>query len=227
MQAVAEGSGGHFLLGTVVQPLERDFRSGVWVWTPWLGQAGTQYPWPPVPPAWEALICSLAHCTVMGTFRESGPLMSFPHTCYGWALPMWAHVQLWSPQTWPVGVVWGQLLCLLNCWTCVQRLMEQVKPAEDIVLACMPWQVRKGRASLRTALSGSTCQDLRKKGPHNTYHTPTELRNEKPEKKKKIPEALPPSSPQQGRTVSWLHSQLHTISSSVFYFIANVSNYCF
>lgn len=81
-------------------------------------------------------------------------------------------------------------MCLLNCWTCVQRLMERVKPAEDIVLACVPWQVRKGRASLHTALSGSTCQDLRKKGPHNTYHTPTELRNEKPEKKK--PEALPP-----------------------------------
>lgn len=120
--------------------------------------------------------------------------MNVSHTCYGRALPMWAHVQLGSPQTWPVGVVWGQLLCLLNCWTCVQRLMERGKPAEDIVLACVPWQVRKGRASLHTALSGSTCQDLRKKGPHNTYHTPTELRNEKPEKKTWSTPTLQPSA---------------------------------
>lgn len=86
-----------------------------------------------------------------------------------------------------------------NCWTCVQRLMERVKPAEDIVLACMPWQARKGRASPYTALSGSTCQDLRKKGPHNTHHTPTELQDERPGKKTT---ALPLSSPQQGWAMS-------------------------
>lgn len=98
-------------------------------------------------------------------------------------------------------------MCLLNCWTCVQRLMEQVKPAEDIVLACMPWQVRKGRASLRTALSGSTCQDLRKKGPHNTYHTPTELRNEKPEKKKKnLKCSHPPDLSKEEQCPGFIHN---------------------
>lgn len=134
-----------------------------------------------------------------------------------------------------------QLLCILNCWTCEQRLMEPVKAAEDIVLACMPWQARKGRASLHTVLSGSTCQDLRKKGPHNSHHTPTELQNERSEKKKlKLPH--PPALSKEelcpGFTVllsfaaffttsyNFLQCVLFSLSSflSFHYFIVNTSN---
>lgn len=86
----------------------------------------------------------------------------------------------------------------LNCWTCVQRLMERVKPAEDIVLACMPWQARKGRASSYTALSGSTCQDLRK----GLIIPTTQLLNFKMRGLRKKSAAHPPTRPQQGQTMS-------------------------
>lgn len=89
-------------------------------------------------------------------------------------------------------------LHFLNCWTCVQRLMERVKPAEDIVLACMPWQARKGRASPYTALSGSTCQDLRK----GLITPTTQLLNFKMRGLRKKSAALPPTRPQQERTKS-------------------------